>query len=198
MKLLRAHFRNFRLLRDLEVRFATDSDRNLTVFRAENETGKTTMLTALQWALYGESALPERGQGYRLHPIDWSEDDGQRAEIEVEVDFVLTKQNPTRSGGTRHATTTYRVKRIAREDVAGKDWKRSVPTVNLFRLSEVGATEVDNPDVFIADALPSELREVFFTDGDRALSFIEADVATTTKRGRVQRANQVIAWSRSH
>ena len=32
------------------------------------------------------------------------------------------------------------------------------------------------------------MREVFFTDGDRALSFIEADVALSTKRGRVQRA----------
>src|SRR5262249_3970829 len=38
------------------------------------------------------------------------------------------------------------------------------------------------------DELPPELREVFFTDGDRALSFIEADVAVTTKRERVQRA----------
>ena len=70
----------------------------------------------------------------------------------------------------------------------GTEWRRSAPTVNLFHLSETGAKEVDNPDVFIADELPSELREVFFTDGDRALTFIEADVATTTKRDRVQRA----------
>ena len=36
--------------------------------------------------------------------------------------------------------------------------------------------------------MPPELREVFFTDGDRALSFIEADIALSTKRERVQRA----------
>jgi len=53
MKLLRAEFENFRLLRSLELRFSTDAEHNLTVIRAANETGKTTILTALQWALYG-------------------------------------------------------------------------------------------------------------------------------------------------
>ena len=70
MKLLRAAFQNFRLLRDLEFEFATDSDRHLTVIRAANESGKTTILHALQWALYGDAALPGRGEGFRLHPIE--------------------------------------------------------------------------------------------------------------------------------
>ena len=188
MKLIRARFTNFRLLRDLEVPFSVDRDRNVTVFRAENETGKTTMLTALQWALYGERALPERGQGYRLHPIDWTEEEGTGAHIEVEVDFAVTRHNPTKGRGTRASTRTYRIKRAVREEVSGTEWRRSSPTVHLFRLTDSGAEEVGNPDLFIADELPPELREVFFTDGDRALSFIEADLETTTKRGRVQRA----------
>lgn len=188
MKLLRAQFKNFRLLRDLEVSFAVDPERKLTVLRAENETGKTTMLTALQWALYGERALPDKGQGYRLHPIDWTEDDGPRAEIEVEVDFEITRQNPARNGESRETTRIYRIKRAAREEIDGTESTRSTPTVNLFHLTETGAKEVENPDIFIADELPPELREVFFTDGDRALSFIEADVTTATKRDRVQRA----------
>lgn len=188
MKLIRAQFKNFRLLRDLEVPFSVKPDRNLTVFRAENETGKTTMLTALQWALYGETALPDKGQGYRLHPIDWTEEEGPRAQIEVEVDFEVTRYNPTRGGGTRETTRTYRIKRTAHEDITGTEWTRSMPTVNLFHLSETGAKKEEYPDVFISDELPPELREVFFTDGDRALSFIEAGVATTTKRDRVQRA----------
>lgn len=188
MKLLRARFRNFRLLRDLEVEFSADPERRLTVFRAENETGKTTILTALQWALYGELALPDKGQGYRLHPIDWTESEGPRADIEVEVDFELTRRNPTRDGPPRLTTRRYRIVRAAREEISGKDWRRSALTVNLFQLTDTGATPIDGPDAFIAEELPPELREVFFTDGDRALTFIEADVATSTKRDRVQRA----------
>ena len=187
MKLLRAQFKNFRLLRDLEVSFSKDTERTLTVFRAENETGKTTMLTALQWALYDELALPSKGH-YRLHPIDWTEDEGCRVDIEVEVDFDITRHNPTRSVGPRETKQTYRIKRSASEEITGTESTRSASTVNLFRLSETGASEVDNPDVFITNELPAELREIFFTDGDRALSFIEADVTTSTKRDRVQRA----------
>ena len=63
MKLLRAEFENFRLLRNLALDFSTDDAKNLTVIRAENESGKTTILTALQWALYGDDALPSKGTG---------------------------------------------------------------------------------------------------------------------------------------
>ena len=47
---------------------------------------------------------------------------------------------------------------------------------------------IEPPEAYINEELPSELREVFFTDGDRALSFIEADVAVRTKRERVEKA----------
>ena len=65
---------------------------------------------------------------------------------------------------------------------------RSASTVKLFALNDSGASLIDAPEALINDELPPELREVFFTDGDRALSFIEADVALSTKRDRVQRA----------
>lgn len=55
MKLVRAEFENFRLLRHLELDFSTDGAKPLTVIRAENESGKTTILNALQWALYSRS-----------------------------------------------------------------------------------------------------------------------------------------------
>ena len=90
MKLLRAKFQNFRLLRDLEIDFSSDPDRNLTVIRAANESGKTTILNALQWALYGDAALPGKGDGFRLHPIDWEAADGRRVPITASVEFELT------------------------------------------------------------------------------------------------------------
>ena len=60
MKLIRAEFRNFRLLKELVLDFPTSEDRKLVVIRAENESGKTTILNALQWGLYGDPALTER------------------------------------------------------------------------------------------------------------------------------------------
>ena len=187
MKLLRAEFENFRLLRDLELIFSTDSERNLTVIRAANETGKTTILTALQWALYGDDALPGKWTKYRLHPIDWNAEKSQRVPVTVTVDFEVTKWRKG-SRGMIESRQQYRIVRSAFEEIRGTKWSRQPSTVRLYLLTNKGAEPIDTPEVYVNDELPPELREVFFTDGDRALSFIEADVAVSTKRQRVQNA----------
>ena len=186
MKLLRAQFQNFRLLRDLSLEFSNDPDQNLTVIRAANESGKTTILHSLQWALYGDAALPGKGEGFRLHPIDWESGDSKRVPITATVEFELTTHRRVR-GEMRETRRQFRLVRSAFEDVDSQA-RRSASTVKLFALNDTGASPIDAPEALINDELPPELREVFFTDGDRALSFIEADVAVSTKRERVQRA----------
>jgi DNA sulfur modification protein DndD len=187
MKLLRAQFDNFRLLQDLEIQFSTDPVRKLTVIRAANESGKTTILNALQWALYGDTALPGRGEDFRLYPIDWDGSAGRRVPVMAMVEFETTTYRRS-AGSLRETRRRYRIVRSAFEEVDGKTSRRSQSTVRLFALTDTGANPVDPPEAVINEELPPELREVFFTDGDRALSFIEADVALSTKRERVQRA----------
>ena len=186
MKLLRAEFQNFRLLRDLELDFSTDHEKRLTVIRAANESGKTTILHGLQWALYGDSALPGKGEGFRLHPIDWDVREGSRVPIVATVEFELTSYRRV-LGEIRENRRRFRLVRSAFEEVDAVG-RRSPSTVRFFALNATGANPIDAPDALINDELPPELRDVFFTDGDRALSFIEAEVTLSTKRERVQRA----------
>ena len=186
MKLLHAEFQNFRLLRDLELNFSNNREKPLTVIRAANESGKTTILHALQWALYGDTALPNKGDGFRLHPIDWDPSEGKRVPITVTVEFEQTRYRRV-SGKTRATQRRYRVVRSVFEDVDSSS-RRPASTVKLFVLSNTGASPIEPPEAVINDELPQELREVFFTDGDRTLSFIEADVALSTKRERVQKS----------
>ena len=177
MKLISAKFQNFRLLRDLRLDFSTSDSKNLTVIRASNESGKTTILNALQWALYGDEALPNKGRGHRLFPIDMNVPDGRTIPISVQVDF-----EEMMSGKNR-----YRLIRSVEETTEGH---RQNPKVELFELTETGADPIPRPEARIARLLlPSNLREVFFTDGDRALSFIEAN-SRTDKRKQVQEAIQ--------
>ncbi len=186
MKLLRAEFRNFRLLRNLELEFARDPNKNLTVIRAANDSGKTTILHALQWALYGDSALPGKGEGFRLHPIDWDLNESKRVPITATVEFEMATYRRV-SGRVRETRHRYRLVRSAFENIDDQT-ERSASTVKLFALTEKGATPIDSPISLINEGFPPELREVFFTDGDRALSFIEADITLSTKRDRVERA----------
>ena len=184
MKLIRAEFENFRLLRHLNLEFSTDSTKKLTVIRAENETGKTTILNGLQWALYDDDGLPGKGRDYRLHPIDWDdESDGWRVPISVQVDFEITKLRQSQRG-LIPTKEQYRIIRSAYETtVTGV---RDSSTASLFRLTDRGSELIKPPEAWIREALPLELREVFFTDGDRALSFIDASV--TDKREHVEKA----------
>ena len=130
MKLISAKFQNFRLLRDLRLDFSTSNDKKLTVIRASNESGKTTILTALQWALYGDKALPNKGRGHRLFPIDLDVPDGQAIPISVQVDF----EKPA-SELNRNQTNRYCLIRSVEETTEGL---RQNPKVELFELTEPG------------------------------------------------------------
>ena len=164
MKLLRARIENFRLLKDIELDFSTDADRNLSIIRAANESGKTTLLTALQWGIFGDKALPKEGRDFRHSPLDASSGERQSVAVSVEVDYELPD---------RHSP--YRLIRSVTEIVAGKKWQKENAGISLFELKRNGAEQIPNAEARIHSHLPAELREVFFTDGDRALSFIEGD-----------------------
>ena len=175
MKLLRTHIENFRLLRDVTFEFATGATRNVTVIRAANESGKTTLLTALQWGLFGDLALPDFGAGYRLSPLDIPGDSSVAVPVSVEIDYEV----PTRTGHVQQ----YRIIRSALETPRPDGtWDRNRAKVRLINFTPSGTTPLDNPEAHIRPHLPNDLREVFFTDGDRALSFIEGSRADQVKR----------------
>ena len=190
MKLIRAKFTNFRLLGNLVLDFSTGAEKKLTVVRAENESGKTTILTGLQWALYGDSALRGGRKEYRLHPIDWDSSGSKRVAIAVEIDFETTSTRPTKSDEQIETTQRFRILRSTYDVLQKDEWDPGPGSVQLFEISSKGSREIEPPEAHIQDKLPRELREIFFTDGDRALSFIEADVSVSTKQARVRSAIQ--------
>ncbi len=162
MKLLRVRIENFRLLKEVELDFSTDTDRNLSIIRAANESGKTTLLTALQWGLFDDAALPNGGRNFRYSPLDASSGERKRIDVSVELDFEV-------------GDSTYRLIRSVTETVKGGDYEKGSTDVELFQLKQSGFNPMLNADAHIRPLLPKELREIFFTDGDRALSFIEGD-----------------------
>ena len=128
MRILHARFRNFRLLRDIAIDFSVNPDKPLTVIRAENESGKTTILTALQWGLYGDDALPNHGDGYRIHPIDWDTSSSSQVPLSVEIEYEVTSAVSAPDGSSVQKRNRYRLVRAASEQLSGTTWKRS-PTI---------------------------------------------------------------------
>ena len=191
MKLIHAEFTNFRLLRNVILDFSAEDEKRLTVIRAENESGKTTILTGIQWGLYGNNALPGGSrQEYRLHPIDWDLADGERVPVTVEVDFEIKSTRATRTEGLIETKKLYRIIRSTYDTLRGDNWEPGPTSVQLFELTDTGSIPIEPPEAVINEEIPADLREIFFTDGDRTLSFIEADVSQSTKQTRVRKAIQ--------
>jgi DNA sulfur modification protein DndD len=183
IQITRAKFKNFRLLRNVELEFSCDSDHPLTVIRAENGSGKTTILTGMTWALFGDEALPTKRSMYRLHPIDWSSaEDGKTVDISVEVSFSMVDEDL--------GIQRYELIRSTQEslDSMGGFQAQKTELIVLHKSSK-GDEAISNPNAFVGHKiLPQSLKDIFFIDGDRALAFIEATDERSVKRERVERA----------
>ncbi|MFV7770148.1 AAA family ATPase [Shewanella marisflavi] len=186
MKLISAKFKNVRLLRDVTINFSTDDAKKLTVIRAENGTGKTTAMSGLIWGLYGSRLVSEK-----LYPLSLAEDGDDEIPIEVQIDFE-TEEAVSRQGKTVVNEKVYRLIRKCTEYVSEdrKSFRRSSDDVQLFENTPEGFKPIiqSNIDSIIERALPAHLKDIYFTDGDKALTFIESTASGSEKRLRVQKA----------
>jgi DNA sulfur modification protein DndD len=183
MKLKSARIQNFKLLRDLRLDFSADPTRPLTVVRAENGSGKTSTLMALRWVLYGQDGLDDKTM--RLSPTTWR--DGETCTISVQLDFSHTLYNLI-AGETLPTVTDYRLLREVTETPDGAKPNRTPDKVSLFEVTDAGVEKIDPPERRIAEILPPEMQNIFFTDGDAALTFISPQLSRNSRRDQVQEA----------
>jgi len=183
----KASFRNFVLLRDVELEFADSIDQSVTVIRASNGSGKTTCLRGMQWALYGDAALPSRGK-YDIQPIDWTANDGP-VEIKVELEFSVSHTQRRPGAEPVEVVERYTLTRKAEVRPADNGDPKcfTQPSPILMRQEDAGFVPVSEPQSLINGWLPMSLREFFFTDGDEALAYISAD-ESSARRGKVEGA----------
>ncbi|MGZ3921984.1 MAG: ATP-binding protein, partial [Bacteroidia bacterium] len=196
MKLISARFKNFRLLKDLSLDFSTDDNKPLTVIRAANESGKTTCETALIWGFYGsKKALPNEGKKYPLYPSDAISRGDRKVEISVEIDFETDQIVSVGKGKQEIKTVHYRLIRSCIEyPSSDENVKRESEILTLNEITKQGTERVHDSNVrsIIENSIPVALKDVYFTDGDSAMSFIEAAATQGVKRKRVQGAVEAL------
>ncbi len=183
MKILSARIRNFKLLREIDLTFSVDPQKPLTIIRAENGSGKTSTLQALRWGLYGKDVLDDIH--VRLSPADWP--DNTKCTISVEIDFVHTAVSKV-DDETMTTETIFSLKREVQEKPQGDYPNRGKERVILYEKTPAGAEEKTPAESWLAQMLPKEMIDIFFTDGDAAMSFISPQLSENTKRDKVKDA----------
>lgn len=86
------NFRQFKGKQILE--FSTDTDKNVTVLLGDNTFGKTTILQAFNWCLYGLADFPkDSNPDFLLNLEVANEQAGIEKKCEVYVELVLEHKN---------------------------------------------------------------------------------------------------------
>lgn len=152
------NFRQFKGKQKLE--FSTDSDKNVTVLLGDNTFGKTTILQAFNWCLYGVADFPkDSNPDFLLNLEVANEQAGIQQKCEVSVELIL-----------EHKDTEYIVlRKQAYIDRAYGSWN-ALNSQLLVSYKENGITKQvrEGEEKNIINAiLPQSLSGYFFFDTER-------------------------------
>jgi DNA sulfur modification protein DndD len=148
-KIRMKHFRQFYGLNELIL--SEDPSRNITIVHAENGVGKTALLNAVLWAMYGETTKKFE----------------QKDSI---INFEAEKENVTTASVEvffMHKDGEYLVQRTF-DSTAGT---RSRETLRAFSIVDGNYEELNAPTSFVHRVIPKDIAKYFFFDGEHAETF---------------------------
>lgn len=158
MKIKRIEFENFRNFKEKgSIDFSTDG--KVTIIYGENGAGKTTLHQLIRWIIYGNVSFNKTATD-KLYNLDLEKNLSLNSFFSVvgKLDF-------------EHENCNYSIKRqydYQKTLVDVKELKRT------FKIQKQGDKkdwiQLQNPDEFIEQVLPSGLAEYFFFDGERMIA----------------------------
>ena len=169
---------NFACFDRIEIEPSTNSERPLTVIRAENGSGKTTLLRAIRWGMYGEKGLPGNPSHFSLHPAEWCPDsDGIRTKVSILFETDGSSRDHPEGSSTN---TAYELRRsvttVAKESsrIGEPDFRRINEDAQLLIKGSDGSwlPHDSGVDGVISELLPWDLRDFFVMDADEAADYV--------------------------
>jgi DNA sulfur modification protein DndD len=155
-----------------EITFSCDSERNVTVILGDNTSGKTTLVQAFNWALYGIASFPTKDLlnldvSRQMHP-----DEKETVEVEICLNHDNTEYVISRC---QEYACDNRGVRALPTGLAKVSYKKKDGQSDPIRSSAVSST--------INKILPEELSSYFFFDGERITSISNKKDVTKSVKG---------------
>ncbi|MEV2241078.1 AAA family ATPase [Micromonospora sp. NPDC049891] len=181
MMIKSVHILRFKLLRDVTIHFSVDPERPLTVIRGENGSGKTSLLYAMLWGLYGMAGLTKVANIEAPRLTSTFCRAGSPVAVEVEIVFSHTDDMGT--------TSEYRLRRLVLETPqADGPPRRGQDSLTLAKLTPEGDKPVPAAEAWVERLVPLRLSELFFTNGDDIQKFISGRVYSHERQAKVHQA----------
>lgn len=165
MKLYKLTLNNFyRYYGEQTIVFSTESDKNITVLRGENGTGKTTLLNAFYWVMYGDVIKPLTIPNMLNHRTKEELEDNSCTYSSVILEF---------EDRNKYYTVIRKQRFIKQKGYVKPD--NTLPAYISYIDQRTGnEVEVSEKD-FFESIIPKELRGFFFFDGERINKLAQID-----------------------
>lgn len=165
MILEKVKIQNYRQYRDVEIEFAKGEDGNFTIIKGDNGTGKTTMLNALSWCLYGEE-IHNYGDDSSMsicnNKTAFLAKQGQRITVSVEMEFdddgsplIFKRSREFHKEGDQAKSGYFGDKFIVSQEIDGK------------------IVDEENDQYTLERKIPKEIEDYFFFDGARLSHYFQ-------------------------
>jgi DNA sulfur modification protein DndD len=170
---------------DQEFSLVGEKDRPVTLIFGANGAGKTTMLNAFTWALYGEMSDDVEFQERMVTDSVWrATASGDLVEVAVELTLD-------------HEGEVYRIRRSAEARKEADAQRTPIARLEMWVVRNDGSSEtIDYPQPKIDSILPKRLARFFFFNGERieklvqkhAYAEVRQDIKTLLGLEQVERA----------
>jgi len=163
MELDYIHMKNFRQYRDVKIEFAHSSQADFTIIQGANGAGKTNLLNAITWCLFGkEYHMDSKYRG--LPPVNVASLDEKRNSIvEMSVDIQFIGDNGKKILVSR--SQSYQENKGKLAEVPAP---HAPPCIMLQGERDWGYPQYGEDAQFRIDSLvPEDIEEYFFFDGER-------------------------------
>ena len=146
IELSRIRLQNWKCYQEEQIQFDGSNSQHIWIVFGQNGAGKTSLLEAIQWCLYGGKAISSRDLLDRFNRVAVQND----PTVELGVELVFKRDG-----------RIYAVSRVARRVVRGTSSSANVdePTFRIDGVNQGDARER------IEDLLPSSCSQFFFFDG---------------------------------
>ncbi len=167
LRLKSIRLQNWKCYRDVEINFNLKTDKKIWIVFGQNGFGKTSLLEAIQWCLYGNAIVSAKELLKHFHRVASQ----KRPEFEMSVNLTFDRDGDI-----------FQISRVAQRLVKG-----STPRANVKEaiVLENGINKIDVRER-IEELLPKSCKEFFFFDGVEIKRYAQS-IHTEETYGAIER-----------
>lgn len=156
------------------ISFAKDPEKNFTVIQGTNGAGKTTILNAITWCLYGFELHNVTDDPIYNEVVENETSQSGKFRVKVEID-ILNKNNEL---------TTFKREKNFHKNTKGK----VIPAIfeddefSIFDEESRNNKRVEFPALYVDTNMPEDIEEYFFFDGEKLEDYFRENTGKVIKK----------------